>query len=418
MPEEETMRLRRTTALGCLICLLAACASAGEAPPGTAAIDASDHPSLQAAFDALPPAGGIVHIPPGQYPLTEPIVLTRPNTRVEGAGTATHLVNRNEEGKPALIVRPPDRATNRRSRVWRVQLAHVRISGNPKSGDGVLAEGVNELFVHGLAVDHNGGHGLNLVDCYEDPRVADCIVTYNAKAGLNLLGCHDIVVSANQFEENQDGVRCLDGYNLCMTGNCLDDHLRHGVVIENTYGSVVSGNMIEECRGTAIVLDRDCYGIALSSNVIAHNGTGVDLRDAWGCAVSANTFTINTARGLAIGPKSGRTAVTGNTFCNTYIGDGRLRRTKPGQDAAAGIVLEGTADITVSANVFSGLAGSAVRADKACRRLLLTGNVLTDLGREKPGAAPPVDLGEADAQMQNNLINPQNHTQPEERRND
>ena len=55
-------------------------------------------------------------------------------------------------------------------------------------------------------------------------------------------------------------------------------HLGHGVIIENTYGSVVSGNMIEECQGTAIVLDRDCYGIVLSANVIAHNGAGIDLR--------------------------------------------------------------------------------------------------------------------------------------------
>ena len=101
------------------------------------------------------------------------------------------------------------------------------------------------------------------------------------------------MVSANQFEENRDALRCVDGYNLCMTGNCLDDHLRDGVVIENTYGSVVAGNMIEECAGTAIVLDRDCYGITLSANVIAHETSGgIDLRDAHGCTVSANTFTI------------------------------------------------------------------------------------------------------------------------------
>ena len=100
------------------------------------------------------------------------------------------------------------------------------------------------------------------------------MITYNKAVGLNLIGCHDIVVSGNQFEENNDAVRCAEGFNLCMTGNCLDDHLRHGVVIENTYGSVVSGNMIEECNGTGIVLDRDCYGITLSANVIAHESGG------------------------------------------------------------------------------------------------------------------------------------------------
>ena len=77
--------------------------------------------------------------------------------------------------------------------------------------------------------------------------------TVSAGAGL----CHDIVVVGNQFEENLDALVCKDSFNLCMTGNNLDDHLRHGVVIENTYGSVVSGNMIEECNGIAIILDRD-----------------------------------------------------------------------------------------------------------------------------------------------------------------
>jgi hypothetical protein len=50
------------------------------------------------------------------------------------------------------------------------------------------------------------------------------------------------VVNANQFEENQYALRCLDSFNLTMNGNTLDDHLRHGVVIENTYGTVLSGN--------------------------------------------------------------------------------------------------------------------------------------------------------------------------------
>jgi len=28
---------------------------------------------------------------------------------------------------------------------------------------------------------------------------------------------------------------------------------------------VISGNMIEECAGAAMVLDRDCYGITISA---------------------------------------------------------------------------------------------------------------------------------------------------------
>jgi parallel beta-helix repeat protein len=184
-----------------------------------------------------------------------------------------------------------------------------------------------------------------------------------------------------------------------MNGNNLDDHLRHGVVIENTYGSVVAGNMIEECAGTAIILDRDCYGNTISANVIAHNGGGVDLRDAWGCAVSANTFTINAARGLVIGAASGRITVTGNNFSNAHIG-GKTRR----DDAAAGILLEHTTDVAISGNVFTGMAQHAVKAEGTITRLVVTGNVMADLLVSEPKTAKPMELGGSQAVIGVNAI--------------
>ena len=398
--------------LACLLARADAAEPAEPAPPKSepaAVIDAAKFPTLQAAFDAVPEAGGLVRLPPGDFELSEPLVLSRSNTRVVGAGTATKLLNTNADGKPALIVQPKDG----RARLWRVQLADFRICGDPnaidakstqpKSGDGLLAKGVNEIYLHGLSIDHNGGHGVNLVGCYEDPRVSDCIITYNAQAGLNLVGCHDIVVNANQLEENQDAVRCIDGYNLCMNGNCLDDHLRHGVVIENTYGSVVSGNMIEECSGIAVIMDRDCYGNTVSANIIAHDfGGGVDLRDAWGCTVSANTFTMCRPAGVRVGPEAGRIAITGNSFCNAHIG-GKAKR----EDASHGVVLEGTEDVCVSGNTFTGMQKQAVGADADCQRISVTGNVLCDLNRAGGEKLPPIDLGGAkDSLAEHNLIGP------------
>ncbi len=372
-------------------------------------IDAAEYPSLQAAFDAVPRAGGLVRLPPGRFKLAEPLVLSRSDTRVIGAGAATCLINGNQEGKPALIVRPAGKG-----KLWRVQLADFRICGDPeyveaksthpKSGDGLLAENINEIFIHGLSVDHNGGHGVNLVNCYEDPRICNSIFTYNRLSGVNIKGGHDIIVNANQFEENQDALRCVDSFNLCFNGNNLDDHRGNGVVIENTYGSVLSGNMIEECRGTAVILDRDCYGITISANVLADNfGGSVDLRDAWGCAVSANTFTIAAVRALVIGPGSGRITVTGNNFSDSFIGEKTRRAGKP--NLATGIILQGTSDITVSGNVFSGLEEQAVKADEKCRRLAVTGNVVIGVNRKSAGEGPAIDVG-GDAQTinQHNVI--------------
>ena len=115
-----------------------------------------------------------------------------------------------------------------------MQLSDFRISDNPKSGIGIHTQAVPEIFNHGLSVDHHGNHGIHLDNCYEDPRVSDSVITYNAKTGLNITDCHDIVVSDNLFEENEDAAHCIDSCNLCMNANNLDDHSRHSVVIENT----------------------------------------------------------------------------------------------------------------------------------------------------------------------------------------
>jgi hypothetical protein len=248
------------------------------------------------------------------------------------------------------------------------------------------------------------------VDCYEDPRVSDSILTYNRNAGLFIDGGHDIVVNANHFEENQDALVCVDAFNLCMNGNNLDDHLGHGVVIENTYGSVVSGNMIEECQGTAIVLDRDCYGITLSANVLAHDmGGGIDLRDAHGITLSANTFTLLHRFGVRVSADSGRVVISANHFGNSHIGAGTEKRVlehaDPVQlDIGHGILLESTRHVTVSGNQFSGLDGPAVRAVGSCAAILIDGNLATDLHRRPTGPKVPFDLSpETRAVLSDNL---------------
>lgn len=376
-------------------------------------IDAADFATLQAAFDAVPEGGGIVHIPPGIFDISEPLRIHAAETRITGSGASTHIRNLNTEGKPALVIEPEKIDDDPKLRLWRIQIDNLRISGNDKSGDGIRATGIQEIFLHGVSIDHHGGHGINLTNCYEDPRVADSILTYNKKAGLFIDGGHDIIVNANHFEENQDALICVDSFNLTFNGNNLDDHIGNGVIIENTYGSVVSGNMIEECNGTAIILDRDCYGITLSSNVIAHDmAGGIDLRDAHGCAVSANTFTLVHAFSVRVADDSGRITITGNNFSNSHIGPDQRKRPDEHElpiqrDTAHGVLLESTEHVVISGNIFTGLDGLAVEGRGTCRALSITGNVVADFNRRTDTPdRPPIDFSEtpSDSIIEKNII--------------
>lgn len=349
-------------------------------PGARSRIDAGNYPSLQAALDALPAEGGIVSIPPGTFELSEPLRIQQSDVLLVGSGSATELKNVNESGAPTLLVADPelgDAKTDGKHNLWRVKIADLRLTGNEASGGGIVARRVNEIFIHGVTVSYHGGDGILLDHCYEDPRIADSLITYNKATGVALLGCHDIIVSANQFEENHDALHCFDGFNLTMTGNNLDDHLGKGVVIENTYGSVVSGNMIEECHSDAISLDRDCYGIAVSANVIAHNGGGIRLLDAHGIAVSANAITIMKTDALHISADATRIAVTGNAFSNSYIGDGKVRR-GTNDLLAAGIRLDSGEGVAFSGNTLSGLTPQPiVLGESFADGMLSDGNVIS-----------------------------------------
>lgn len=371
-------------------------------------IDASKYNTLQQAVDALPASGGIVIIPPGNYEITRPVTITTENTRLVGSGGSTHLINKNTSGEPAIIV------SSGKGQLFRLELSGFRISGNAKSGDGIYMEKIQELMIRDMTIDHNGGHGINMKDCTENPRISNCNLNYNLKAGINIDGGHDIVVSGNQFEENQDALRIKDGFNLTMTGNNIDDHLRHGIVVENTYGSIISGNMIEECQGTAIILtapaspaNRFCYGITISANVIAHHlGGGIELNNAWGCAVSSNTFTLVHNFSILAGPGTGGITITGNNFSNSRGKLGSRDEKNPFTwDVGSGVILKSASDITISGNFFGRLSTEAVKSDESSSGILVSGNMMTELNQGSQDSKIAIDLGGAkDVMVKDNLI--------------
>ena len=122
-------------------------------------------PTIQAAIDALPDEGGLVRLPPGTFEITEPLMVAKSDVLIRGAGTATHIKNVNTTGKSALILQHPSGGNDRKAELWRIRLADFRITGSEKSGHGIEALRINELFIDGVTVSYHGGHGILLDHC-------------------------------------------------------------------------------------------------------------------------------------------------------------------------------------------------------------------------------------------------------------
>ena len=120
------------------------------------------------------------------------------------------------------------------------------------------------------------------------------------------------------------------------------------------------------------------YKFCWNRRAVWSNGAGFDIRDGHGLSISANTFTLMKTHALIVRAASGRLAVTGNSFCNSYIGDGMIRR-GTNDIEAGGILLVGTSEITISGNQISGLTTSAVELEGTVKRVIFSSNVLTDV---------------------------------------
>ena len=123
----------------------------------------------------------------------------------------------------------------------------------------------------------------------------------------------------------------------------------------------------------------------------------MDLRDAWGCAVSANTFTIVHQFGVRVGKNSGRIAITGNAFCNSHVGNGIRRvagkgRTLWHNDEGTGIILNSAKTVAVTGNTFTGMSRGAVQSTGKCERIVVLGNIFHDLNRRSEKKLPAVSL--------------------------
>ena len=347
-------------------------------------LDASQYPSIQEAVNALPDTGGTVFIPAGVYEIAQSIVVDQSNVTIRGAGSGTVLRNVNLYGGNTFELK----GLSPKERIWRVEVSDMHLTGNDRSGHAVYALHVNEISLHDMWVDHHGKSGLYLDGCYENPRVFDNNITYNKENGIFLRGCHDIVVSANQLEENGYGIYAVDVWNVGVTGNSVDDHIQNSLYFKRALGSIISSNMFENSVGECLVLDEGTRGVTVSANVMRYSGPKLlHLIGAEGITVTGNTFDSDDGTCIEIEGGSFSVTISGNVLFG--LRQGR----NPPKGIMWGIVIRDSREISVTGNTLSRpFAGGIYTLGDRNDHLTITGNTLRQPSWQSPGRYSGISL--------------------------
>jgi hypothetical protein len=304
----------------------------GPRPPGGNVRDhgavgdgkADDWQALQAAVDA---GAGAVHLPPGTYRITKPVVVdldkvgftaitggTVARVVMAGAGPAFKFVGTHQgTAAPATV----------KENVWDRQrmpgVDGVEIVGVHEKADGIEATGTMNLTVTRVLI-RRCFHGIHLTVRNRNVAVSECHVYQNRGTGIFLdhVNLHQINVTGSHISYNdRGGVVCLGGEvrNLQITG--CDIEANHGkgqpptanVLVDSTGGTnaevAVVGNTIQHTRqvpGSANVRVkgpttplkgadevRDGH-VTIAGNVMSDAKVNIHLDHARGVAITGNTL--------------------------------------------------------------------------------------------------------------------------------
>jgi hypothetical protein len=285
---------------------------------------ADDSDAIQKAVDA---SAGVVHLPPGTYRITKPVVVdldkvgfttitgdTVARVVMAGEGPAFKFVGTHGgTAAPASV----------KDNVWDRQrmpgIDGVEIVGDHEKANGIEATGTMNLTLTRVFI-RRCFHGIHLTTRNRNVIVSHCHVYQNRGTGIFLdhVNLHQTIVTGSHVSYNdRGGIVCLGGEvrNLQISG--CDIEANHGmdqpptanVLIDSTGGTnaevAITGNTIQHTRkvpGSANVRvkgptvpnkgtdERRDGHVTIVGNVMSDAKVNIHLDHARGVAVTGNTL--------------------------------------------------------------------------------------------------------------------------------
>ncbi len=277
-----------------------------------------DTAAFQNAIDALPPDGGTVHVPPGEY-LIDPVrsVNLRSRMHLELAPDATLIAKANDEESAYVL---------HANRVEDAEISGGRIVGDRKRhlgksgewGHGIQVRAASRITIRDMHFSDCWGDGVCIGGTWspskwspererfvsDDIVIARIVSTGNRRQGLSIGGSRNVRVHDSEFS-NTSGTAPECGIDIEPD----PPDATYNVHIENC---LMKGN-----ASNGLMIYKRCRGVTVRSCVIEQNrGYGILVIGATGGSISLNWIRLNGLNGLGLRAGTAHYRVSQNHFRN------------------------------------------------------------------------------------------------------
>jgi hypothetical protein len=266
--------------------------SVANLPAGTPAA------TIQKALDSLP-ANGEVHLAPGTYDISEPLLLRRDNVTLRGSGPSTILRLANGADCPVVIIGPP--LTQAKHRVSHLCLSDLMIDGNRKNQKVEFWRAAGD----GSEINNNG---VQIWDA-TSVTIAHVVCGHCRSGGLVTASVRYLCINDFESYDNQfDGLACYVTEDSRFSNLRLHDNLAAG-----------------------LSLDLDFNHNTITNATLARNDLGVFMRDSRNNSFRAVTISRSHHHGVFMAQSAAPTSkgwqlcpdtqCIGNNFENLIVND-------------------------------------------------------------------------------------------------
>ena len=369
-----------------------------------------------AALQKLVDNQGAVRLPKGRYKITKTVTIDLTKTGyaaisgdgtaqiiMAGSGPALHFIGTHGKSADPWNFKP---------QVWQNErapsVAGIEIVGAHAEADGIEATGVMQLTVEHVLI-RECRHAIHLTKSNRNIIINACNLYHNTGIGVfyddvnlhqsNIVGSHisynggggivsrggnvrNVQIGTCDIEANHDAKgKPAANVELDSTGGSIGEVTITGCTLQHTHKAPGSANIrilgagkddsIVRRGGRATTREGN---VTITGNVFSDVEVNVEIRQARGVTITANTFWEGFAYDLVV-EDSSNIMISGNNF------DRNPRYIVNGNDLAEknGVILSRIQDSSFSDNIVLGGHGHEAAVDVTdCSRLRLTNNSILD----------------------------------------